>query len=295
MKKKMILCMICTGMLLYFFYLPVQADGNVRDLADTIGDRFNAKSGPAALICMGTGDQWVKNNKSSLQAKGIKIRRVMPHQHQGILKGLKVSHHAQSNPHKKLMYLYPVTSQQLADSDFLELTAFHSDFFYLDEFNRFYYGNDARKELLLKIGSAVKMSGCENAILSFFNWFDYLYKNYEGTIPVSFTLFVPSKRQDGTDITEEEIDQVLTDFYNRIVSRFAEGFSVFRAEGSWVLDSNVLQNENVKMATVDAVLDKREIFATTLLLIVQALDVQVRLDQDSVMIKVLNFPFFIGN
>ena len=295
MKKNIVLYIFCTGMFLFFFYIPVQADGTVRDSLDTIVDRLNAKGGPAALICLGTDNQWVKSNKESLQAKGIKVFRVMPHQHQAILKGLKESHRARNNHHEKILNIYPVTLHRLADSDFLELMAFHNDFFYLDEFNRFYYGDGARNKLLIKIACAIRMSACENAMLSFINWFNYLYNNYEGAIPISFTLFVPSKRQDGTDITEEEINQVLTDFYNTIVSRFAEGFSVFRAEGSWVLNSNVLQNENVKMATVDAVLDKTQIFATTLLLMVQAMDVQIRLDQDSVMIKVLSFPFFIGN
>lgn len=295
MKKNMVLCMTCTGIFLFFFYTPVQSDETAGNLLDTIVDRLNAKGGPAALICLGTDNQWVQSNKQSLHARGIKPLRVMPDQHQAILNDLKESHQARNNRHEKILYIYPVTLQRLADSDFLELTAFHNDFFYLDEFNRFYYGDGARNKLLIKIACAIRMSGCETAIMSFVNWFNYLYNNHEGAIPISFTLFVPSKRQDGTDITEEEINQTLTDFYNRIVSRFAEGFSVFRAEGSWVLNSNVLQNENVKMATVDAVLDKTQIFSTTLLLIIQAMDVQIRLDQDSVMIKVLSFPFFIGN
>ena len=87
----------------------------------------------------------------------------------------------------------------------------------------------------------------------------------------------------------------MTDFYNKIVSRFADGFSIFRAEGSWVLSTGQLQKENVKVATVDYALDKTQIFATTLLLIVQALEVRIQLDQDSVLVKVLSFPFFIGN
>ncbi|MCP4216506.1 MAG: hypothetical protein GY765_17780, partial [bacterium] len=238
MKRHMVLCMICTGVFLIFLFPPVQADATARDTPDTILDRLDTKGGPAALICLGTGDQWIKSNKQSLHANGIRALRVMPDQQRAVLKGLKESHRARNNRHEKTLYIYPVTSQRLGQREFLELTAFHNDFFYLDEFNRLYCGDEAANALLIKIAGAVNVSGDEKAILNFVNWFQYLYGNYDGPIPVSFTLFVPSKRQDDTDITEEEIDQVLTDFYNRIVSRFAEGFSVFRAEGSWVLDSS---------------------------------------------------------
>jgi hypothetical protein len=307
MKIKMVFCMIYTGLFLFFFSTAIQADGIASDssavdlprtILDTIVDRLNAKGGPAALIWLTTDDEWFKSNKGSLQAMGIKTLQVNPDQYGSALKGLKEFYQSSWEysrySDKDTLYVYPVFSHRFADKDFLELIAYHNIVFYLDG-SQLLYGDNARNQLLMKIAREINSPGFENGILNFVKWFNYLYNDYEGVIPASFTLFVPSKREDGSSISEEEIDQVMTDFYNRIVSRFADGFSIFRAEGSWVLSTGQLQKENVKVATVDYALDKTQIFATTLLLIVQAMEIRIQLDQDSVLVKVLSFPFFIGN
>ncbi|MCP5053473.1 MAG: DUF3574 domain-containing protein [bacterium] len=308
MKKKLVFYMICAGLFLFFFNTPVQtyliAGSNSevdlsRAAPDNIVDRLDAKGGPAALIWLTNDDAWFKNNKGSFEAKGLNTRQVKPDQYGNVLKELKEFYQRSSkyplHPDRNTLYVYPVSSHRFADKDFLELIAYHNFVLYLEGTDRLYSDDSARSQLLMKIAKEINNPGSETGILNFVNWFNFLYKNYDGVIPASFTLFVPSKRQDGSGISQEEIDQVKTDFYNKIVSRFADGFTVFNAAGSWVLSTGELQEEDVQVATVDSALDKTQIFATTLLLIAQALEVRIQLDQDSVLVKVLNFPFFIGN
>jgi hypothetical protein len=306
---KIFFVMICMGVLLFFSNSAVQVDGIAdsssgidipRTILDTIFDRLNAKGGPAALIRITTGDQWFKTNKGSLQAMGIKTLQVRPDQYGKVLNDLKKFYQKSSeysrNNSKNILYIYPVSSHWFADKDFLELIAYHNVIFYQDGPHQFLYGDNARNQFLMKIAQEINSPKFENGMLNFIKWFDYLYHDFEGVIPASFTLYVPSKRKDDSSISEEEIDQVMLDFYNRIVKRFADGFSIFSAKGSWLLSqTGELQEEDVKMATVDYALDKTQIFATTLLLIVQAIEVRIQLDQDSVFVKVLSFPFFIGN
>ncbi len=248
-------------------------------------------------------DRWyeeIHRKKEELNLKGVTVVHIDSFEYSKRLANpeeffrmkLKVTHMLKKG--SRVLCVYRLKPQEFGDKHFLRLIASHGSFLYLDEKGKLHMGEEAAYAILTKIEEALEGTiGCEN-VSNFLGWFKYLYGNFDGEIPGSFALFIPSKDKEGNKIPSSKIRKIIDEFvHSQFIQRFAGGLTLFNGKGYWVSGTGETDKEEVKVAEVNKASSKVEIFVGTVMLIFQGLFILESLNQEAVLIKVLDYPIFI--